>query len=174
MNKKELQTIPENHKQWPEGDSGGKYDLSNRDLRGCNLSNSNLSNSDLRGSNLSGCLGLLNPIDWMQENLEKVSEGYIAYKTFDMNYQHPKYWKIKAGSEISEVVNPLPTLDCACGVNVAIKDWFIDRDTSPKWKVLIKWEWLPSVVVPYNTDGKFRCGRVQLLEEVTDVKEDVR
>lgn len=31
------------------------------------------------------------------------------------------------------------------------------------WKVLIRWEWLPGVVVPYHTNGKVRCERVELL-----------
>ena len=34
------------------------------------------------------------------------------------------------------------------------------------WKLLIRWEWLPGVVVPYNTDGKIRCERAELVEVV--------
>ncbi len=29
--------------------------------------------------------------------------------------------------------------------------------------LLIKWEWLPGVVVPYNTDGKIRCERAMII-----------
>ena len=65
---------------------------------------------------------------------------------------------------ITEVVNPLPTVDCACGVNVATLDWVKRHGGDrPIWRGLIRWEWLPGVVVPYNTDGKFRCGKVELL-----------
>ena len=148
--------------------------LSSAQLAGANLSSANLSGAQLVGANLigaklswadlSGCKGLLDPIKWMKDNLEKTRIGYIAYKSFGSNYTSPAYWKIKPGSEISEVVNPLPTLDCACGVNVAMKTWA--KLEGEIWKVLIKWEWLPSVVVPYNTNGKFRCGKVKLLEVV--------
>lgn len=31
------------------------------------------------------------------------------------------------------------------------------------WKVLIRWEWLCGVCVPYMTDGKIRCERVELI-----------
>ena len=45
-------------------------------------------------------------------------------------------------------------------------DWVKRRNETGIWKVLIRWEWLPGVCVPYNTDGKIRCERVQLLEIV--------
>ena len=141
-----------------------RANLSDADLSDANLSGANLSGANLSDANLSGCKGLLEPSVWMKDNLEKTRQGYIAYKSFGSNFTPPDYWKIKPDSEISEVVNPLPTLDCACGINVATKDW--ENLKGRIWKVLIKWEWLPSVVVPYNTDGKFRCGRVKLLEEL--------
>lgn len=40
------------------------------------------------------------------------------------------------------------------------------------WKVLIRWEWLAGVCVPYNTDGKIRCERVKLVE-IVENKEEV-
>jgi len=150
-------------------------DLSGWDLRGCDLSWSNLSGCDLRGCNLSGCdlrgcdlsgaKGLLDPSVWMKKNLEQTDKGYIAYKSFGSNYLPPAHWKRKKGVVLTEVVNQLPTLDCACGINVAIKTWR-DLPGEGVWRVLIKWEWLPAVVVPYNTDGKFRCGKVKLLEKI--------
>jgi len=143
----------------------GGADLSGADLTNADLTAADLTNADLSGANLSGVKGLLDPIDWMRDNLEKTEEGYIAYKTFGDYQPAPNYWNIKAGAEITEIVNPLPTLDCACGINVATKNW--SGFEGEIWKVLIKWEWLPSVVVPYNTDGKFRCGRVKLLEIVS-------
>lgn len=180
MKPDELKTILENHKKWLDGiEDGEQANLSGANMRGANLRgadlrDANLRGADLRGANLrdanlsyadlSGCKGLLDPNEWMKANLEKTRQGYIAYKSFGSNYPPPAHWKIEAGSEISEVVNPFPTFDCACGVNVATKTWSDLEGTI--WKVLIKWEWLPSVVVPYDTDGKFRCGRVKLLEVV--------
>ena len=35
------------------------------------------------------------------------------------------------------------------------------------WRCRIRYEDGPGVVVPYNTDGKARCERLELLEEMT-------
>jgi len=198
ITKEELTKTLEQHKLWLTGDGGKKAnlsysdlsdsdlsdsdlsdsDLSDSDLRGSNLRGSNLRGSDLRGSDLrdsnlsysdlSGVKGLLDPIDWMYQNLEKIDEGYLAYKSFGSNFEPPAHWKIAEESELTEIINPLPTLDCACGINVATLKWVKDNNkpNTPIWQVLIKWEWLPGVVVPYNTDGKFRCSRVKLLRRV--------
>ena len=140
-------------------------DLGSAALRAANLRSADLGSADLRSADLSGCKGLLDPIEWMARHLKKNRHGYLAYKSFNSRFPPPDYWVIKEGEEISEVVNPLPTLDCACGVNVSTRGWGDLRGDI--WEVLIRWVWLPSVVVPYNTSGKFRCGRVKLLGRVT-------
>jgi hypothetical protein len=38
--------------------------------------------------------------------------------------------------------------------------------TAPLWRCRIRWAWLPGVVVPFGTDGKARCSRLEMLEEV--------
>ncbi len=85
-----------------------------------------------------------------------------------MYYKAPDTWEIKEGSIIEENVNPNRADVCGCGINVATEEWIKKEDTGSKkiWKILIKWEWLAGVVVPYNTDGKIRCERAMLLEEV--------
>ena len=139
--------------------------LSDANLSYATLSSANLSSANLRYTNLSGVTGLISPIVWMTKNLEKTKDGYIAYKSFNSNYHPPKSWVINEGQEIADVVNPLPTLECACGVNVSTKNW-VSLPRVGIWKVLIKWEWLPSVVIPYNTNGRFRCERILLLERI--------
>ena len=143
-------------------------DLRGADLRGADLRGADLSGADLSGADLSGAVGLIDPIDYLNENFDKTSEGYITYKVFGMYKTPPTTWNITQKSIIKEVVNPNRTNDCGCGINVATKEWIKKEKAEIKkaWKVLIKWEWLPSVVVPYNTDGKIRCGRAMLLEEV--------
>jgi len=146
-------------------------DLIRADLTGAYLTSTNLFGADLSGANLtltdlSGAENLLNPEDWVNAHLERDPEGrgIIVYKTFSSNYHAPPTWKIEPGSVITEVVNPLPTVDCACGVNVATLGWVKRHGGDrPIWRGLIRWEWLPGVVVPYNTDGKFRCGKLELL-----------
>lgn len=145
--------------------------LSNADLSGADLSGADLSDADLRyanlsGADLSGAKGLLSSIDYMAQNFEEITEGYIVYKSFNSQYAAPNGWKIEPNSVINEVVNQLPTIDCACGINVAPLEWVSSNASGDIWKCLIEWKWLLGVTVPYHTDGKIRCERVRLLEVV--------
>ena len=140
-------------------------------LRGCDLSGSNLRGSNLRGSDLrdcdlSGCDGLISPIQHMDQHFMRCADGYIAYKTFNAIYNPPSKWDIVPGAVIEETVNANRTDTCGCGINVAPLGWVRQRYETGIWKVLIRWEWLPGVCVPYNTDGKIRCERVELIEIV--------
>ena len=168
MLSEELKEILSNHELWINAGRGCKADLREADLRWADLREADLREADLNDTDLSGAVGLIDPIDYLNENFEKTSEGYIAYKMFGMYNTPPKTWNIVANSIITETVNSNRTNTCGCGINVATKEWIKNEDPKIKkvWKVLIKWEWLPDVVVPYNTDGKIRCGRVMLLEEV--------
>ena len=194
MDKQEFQKILEDHKKWLQNGDGkranltranlrganltganlrGAYlkeaDLRMADLTGANLTGSNLTRADLSRADLSNSQWLIVAIDYMARHFEKTQEGYIAYKQFGM-HRHPNpKWEIEAGAVISEVVNPNRTDDCGCGVNVGTKQWVagnLSVIASKVWKCLIRWEWLPGVVVPYNTDGKIRCERVELICEV--------
>ena len=146
-------------------------DLSDADLRRANLSDADLSGADLSGANLrradlSGSQGLLDAINYMEANFERTDEGYIVYKSFNSNYTAPDRWKIEPGEVIEEVANPDRTCECGCGINVAPLEWVKNDNYKQPYKLLIRWEWLPGVVVPYNTDGKIRCSKAQILEAV--------
>ena len=89
------------------------------------------------------------------------------YKTFGSQYKSPESWKIKAGSVITETVNPDRCTDCGSGINVAPIDWVKKNyPDNPIWKCLIRYEWLAGVIVPFNTDGKIRCEKLELVEIV--------
>ena len=150
--------------------------LSGADLRGANLrkanlsgadlSWANLSGADLRKADLSGAKELLSAVNFIDANFERVTDGYIAYKTFNSEYAAPESWTIAEGSVITENVNFNRCDSCGCGINVAPLDWVksrYGRRGGAIWKVLIRWEWLCGVCVPYNSDGKIRCERVELL-----------
>ena len=151
-------------------------DLSNADLSGANLiganlsdaylSGADLSNADLSNADLSGANGLLSSVNFMEAHFERTSDGYIVYKCFNGMYTAPENWKLEPGSIISEAVNPNRTDNCGCGINVAPLDWVKENFNKQIWKLLIKWEWLPGVIVPYNTDGKIRCERAMILGKV--------
>ena len=187
MTAKNLQEILRKHTLWLNGDPDGekatlygadlrrvnlyRADLSGVDLRRANLSGADLSDanlymSNLSGANLSGANGLLSAVNFMEANFERTENGYIAYKTFGGQYTPPEKWKIKPGSIIEENVNFDRCDDCGCGVNVAPIKWIKDHYIGDIWKVLIRWEWLAGVCVPYNSKGKIRCERVELIEIV--------
>ena len=152
-------------------------DLRNADLHYANLSNTDLSGTDLRGANLkytnlstadlSGSKGLLSAIDYLADNFEHTDDGYIVYKCFNGSYIPPSTWSLKPGSVIEEEVNPNRTDVCGCGINVATLSWVRNKYPNRRvYKLLIRWAWLPGVVVPYNTDGKIRCARAEIIERV--------
>ena len=143
-----------------------RADLSDANLSGADLRRANLSGADLRRANLSGLLGLLDAINYMEAHFERTDEGYIVYKSFGENYSAPETWKIEPGSIIEETVNCDRTTECGCGINVAPLEWVRRNGNKQPYKLLIRWEWLPGVVVPYNTDGKIRCSKAQILEAV--------
>ena len=180
----ELQEILEKHKKWLGRQNGGKRaDLSGTDLRGANLrgadllgavlsdavlsdavlSGAVLSDAVLSDAVLSGAEGLLSVVNYMEAHFERTSEGYIAYKTFGSQYMPSAKWKVEPGSIIEENVNFNRSDACGCGINVAPLEWVKCNYSGNIWKVLIRWEWLCGVCVPYNTDGKIRCERVELL-----------
>ena len=141
-------------------------DLSGANLRRADLSDADLRRADLSGANLSGSQGLLDAINYMEANFERTDEGYIVYKSFNENYSAPDSWKIEPGEIIEETVNCDSTTECGCGINVAPLEWVRRNGRNQPYKLLIRWEWLPGVVVPYNTDGKIRCSKAQILEAV--------
>ena len=143
-----------------------RADLSGANLSGANLRRADLSGANLRRADLSGSKGLLDAINYMEAHFERTDEGYIVYKTFGENYSAPESWKIEPGSIIEETVNCDRTTECGCGINVAPLEWVRRNGCNQPYKLLIRWEWLPGVVVPYNTDGKIRCSKAQILEAV--------
>lgn len=177
--------------------SGEKADLSHMDCRGVNLSRTdlthacllsanlkdanltgtkliyadlrraNLAGANLSGANLSGCVGLVDPTDYIDDHFEKSPHGYIVYKVFGGIYRVPEYWEIEQNSIIAETVDFDRCCDCGCGINVATLDWIKQNFMNEEiWKCLIEWPWLAGVCVPYNTDGKIRASKIRLLEIV--------
>ena len=147
-----------------------RANLSGADLSGAYLRDADLRDADLSGANLSGTLGIMSPIDFMEENFQKTQKGLVVFKTFDNIYKINPNWNIAPGAIISETVNPSRCSNCGCGINVGTLGYVRDNNKKnlPIWKLLIRWEWLPGVVVPFNTDGKIRCERAELIEIVED------
>ena len=140
-----------------------RADLRWANLHGADLSGADLRWADLRGANLSEAKGLLQTTTFIAANFERTPDGYIAYKTFNGQYKAPSTWEIKPWSIIEETVNFDRCTECGSGINVAPLEWVQKNQKGDIWKVLIRWEWLCGVCIPYNTDGKIRCERVELV-----------
>ena len=183
MEQAKLKEILKKHKKWLRGKKGGekaklsgadlcradlcRADLRRADLCCADLSRADLCGADLRGADLCGATGLLNPIDYLAEKFERTEDGYVVYKVFNECYASPTEWKVEPGEIITEEVNFCRVNECGCGINAAPLEW-VKRKYSGKdiYKLLIKWEWLAGVVVPYNTDGNIRCARAQIIGKV--------
>jgi hypothetical protein len=147
-----------------------REDFSGADLSGADLSGADLSGANLSGADLSSAKNLLNPVKWMADNFEHDGLGFIVYKGIgNTEYVMPDYWTIEPNSFIEEVPNPLPTIVCGCGVNFATLKWVKKNyGLSTIWRCRIHWMDCVGVVVPFNTDGKARCSRLELIEVVTN------
>ena len=193
MDQKKLNRILKLHKLWlNKNEEGNKANLSNTDLSNTDLSNTNLrgadlrganlrdtnlrdtnlSNADLRGANLSGVKGLLNQAKWIKKNFKSDKKGIYVYKAFgDTEYDQNCFGRIRVGRIIKEEVNYNRASLCACGVNVATLKWIqhyygLDNKRIKVYRCLIKWEDLINCVVPYNTDGKFRCAKLTIIKKM--------
>jgi uncharacterized protein YjbI with pentapeptide repeats len=141
-------------------------DLSHADLSGADLSSANLSEADL-----SGAKGLLNPLDWMNSNFKEGTNYYIVYKAIGNTFEDPpSHWKIEEGSFIEEIVNRNSTDECGCGVNFGTLEWIADNIEDPDsiWECRLYFKDLINTVVPYNTDGRARCSRLQLIKVIEE------
>ena len=161
---------------------GNKKDLSGANLSGAdlrwanlseaNLSEANLSEANLRWANLSRAKGLLDPIEYIEKSFKKTSEGYIVEKSFDEEYPANPNWEIAPGVLLTEVVNFNRTILCACGINGGTTEWCDKNCKKERWLLLLRFEWLAGVCVPYNTDGKIRMSRVEILGKKGEVNLD--
>ena len=145
--------------------------LSGADLSGANLARANLYEANLYEANLSGAKGLPDASSWLS-SFEKDTEGILVYKAIGNTlYATPTAWRIEPGAYLFEVCNPDRTCACACGVNVGTRA-FCERNypNSDLWLCRIEWMDLAGVVVPYNTDGKFRAALVRLFRNLSEHK----
>ena len=181
MDSEKLQKIICDHKLWLDNKGGERADLSGADLSGANLSGANLRSADLRsadlsganlfganlfGANLSQVKGILRAQEWL--GLFEADElGVIVYRAENGQYAHPASWKFEPGLFLVETPNPDRCTTCGCGVAFATLDWVLrEYPDGEIWKSRIRWIDLADVVVPFGTDGKARCARLELIEKL--------
>ena len=132
-------------------------------LTGANLAGTRLTLADLTDANLSGVTGLLTARQFLTL-FQTDDDGVLVWKRIgETAHTAPAHWKIEPGSFLEEVCNPLPTVECGCGVNFGTEDWCRrNHCRADLWLCRIHWLDLAGVVIPYNNDGKARCSRLQL------------
>ena len=127
-----------------------------------------LSSADLRSADLSYAKGINTAAGYLSL-FDKDDKGILVYKAIgNTPYVKAKHWKIEVGSILTETVNSCKVDDCGCGVNFATKEWLRNECENAEawWLCRIHWIDLADVVVPYNTDGKARCAKLELIEEI--------
>jgi Pentapeptide repeats (9 copies) len=142
-------------------------DMGGVDFHEVELSGDNF--TDCTRLNLSGASNYASKSDWMNDHLEKTKFGYIVYKSFGYMYKPNPKWVIEENSVITEIVQYDNEAACSYGINVATA-YTIDEYTNYHadiWKCLLHFEDLVDTVVPNRTTGKFRVGRLQLLEKIS-------
>jgi len=111
---------------------------------------------------------------------EKNSKGVICYKRFNFFYAAPGGWKIKRGETITSRVDKCRGNDCGFGINVGTLSWmrrnaggfragmyaFAGVPVTCCWKCLILYKDLHLLIIPLDSTGKVRCGRLKLLYPV--------
>ena len=140
-------------------------DLWGADLRDADLQDADLRVANLRDANLSNVKGILTAKHYLSQ-FEADDKGVLVYKTFGVFKTPPDYWKIEEGAFIEEVVNPDRCTDCGSGVNFGTMEW-IEKHVEPRkkiWLCRISWLDLADMVVPFGTDGKARCARLELIK----------
>jgi hypothetical protein len=160
----------------------GRANLREADLRWANLSGASLSGASLRGANLreanlseanlSGATGLPDRASMFAESFrfDAIAGGWIAYKQFGLHYPAPVGWRIEQGALLEERgVAPCATSECGSGVSVGTARWVSAHGNcdATTWEVLIPFDTVGDLVVPFAFDGKVRCGRVKLLRTVS-------
>jgi len=136
------------------------------DLRNAALYATLWDGANLYGADFSGAHGLLDPSEWLSNALEHDDDGYICYKRIG---KAPDGLVFFPGEYIIEAVNPDRSTDFGHSATVGTWQWCKEYNTEAVlWRCLIEWRYLPSVIVPFNTNGNFRAGRVKLLEIVPE------
>ena len=139
-------------------------------FKNCNFTDVYLNDANISNVDFSCTKGIMSQIDYCKQNFEFTNEGLIAYKVFNRFFTAPEDWKIEKGAVLTENVNYNKATECGCGINVATRKWIenvgTDKgwETLTIWKVLIRWEWLMGVSVPFESSGKIRCEKVELVE----------
>lgn len=142
-----------------------KCDFTSASFENVKFENVRFISCSFNGTNFKGSTGLSSPIDIIAGNYEKTENGYIGYCAFD---KAPELGQI-----FTETVNT--NRSTPSGIRVMTKEhmeWiYKDKETGNDkrtrykkvevWEVVIPFEYLSGVVVPFDFHGEIYCERVK-------------
>jgi len=121
----------------------------------------------------SGATGLFDAHEWMKEHFKWDDlKGWTVYKAIgETEFGWPRYWASPSpGVILKENVDWNPTNTCGCGVNFGTRD-FCERNYGHRrvqiWECHIPPMYACSIVVPFGSYGKARCGHL-VLDEIVE------
>lgn len=150
---KDIKETLDKHEKWSNGGGGGER--------------AHLEGAHLERANTSGCFIIPTASSYIAKHF--ISDGLriIVYKTFGLHYQPVAGWTIHRNAVIEETPNPSRCTACGSGINVATLRWINQASQNLDiWKCRIRWIDLADTVVPFGSDGKIRCARLELIEKV--------
>ena len=149
------------------------------DLRGADLYGADLRGADLRDADLYGAKNIKSLFQSSLAILKNQKGKLIAYKYLRKNYQSPyQNFEYEIGKTYNFPADADVTKLCSNGCNVATLEWCL-RETGCDLDnyVYVECEFNAcDVIIPYNSDGKFRInGDVTLVRELKkkEVKEAI-
>jgi hypothetical protein len=136
-------------------------------FKGANLKDAFLRGAWLTGTDFSNADGLLTTVDLLNEHFEwSVGKHSLEVWRTEVS-QFSDYWgQLRPGKELRQRVNSDRCSLDGCGVSFATKQMMALKFKPPYWRCEIAFNWLPDVVIPFNTDGRGRCSRLRLMERV--------
>ena len=145
--------------------------LSGADLRGADLRGAYLSGAYLSGANLKGAELKTVYANNLLSILVNQKNNLIAYKYLNSSMVSPyQGFKYEIGKQYSvDDYDKSPLNSCGKGLNVATLEWCLkDVGCDIKNHKFIEVEFSPKdiIVIPYNSDGKFRVRKLKVIREV--------
>lgn len=121
--------------------------------------------------------------NWLNAHFQRNPEdtGWYAYKVFGAFFAPPRHWRIATGAVITVSRLARDTdLSCGIGIHAATVGWMLGEfsdlyhfkkgnGSAPVWMIEVLEADLDNIIVPLNSDGKFRTNAMRLVKEVGTV-----
>jgi len=144
-------------------------DLQRADLQRADLQGADLQEADLRG--VENCYPKLFRNELSILKHQPIGTKLIAYKYLDGDTSPYQKCKYEIGNAYScDFLDKDETKVCSNGVNVATLEWCLKETNNDLTRTYIVCQYEvkeDNIIIPFNTDGKFRVDEVKVLRKLT-------